>query len=138
VVFRTANAFMAMLFVLATVVQYNDPDPLRWMALYGAAAVLSAWSAARPRAVSSWAPALLGLVALTWGALLGLGVAGQVRFADLFRSWHMEQERVEEAREAIGLFIVAAWMAVLALGPFVREARALDIPGAEEPQAKLE
>jgi hypothetical protein len=108
---------MAMLFVLSAAVQHNDPDPLRWMAVYGSGAVLSGWTAVRPRAVSWWAPALLGSIALAWSVFLSLGVAGQVRFADLVRSWHMEQGvRVEEAREGIGLFVVAAWMAVLALG----------------------
>ena len=35
-----ANALMLPLFVLSVVVQYNDPDPIRWMSIYGAAAVV--------------------------------------------------------------------------------------------------
>ena len=28
---------MAVLFLIAAALQYNDPDPLRWMAIYGLA-----------------------------------------------------------------------------------------------------
>jgi Transmembrane family 220, helix len=36
-VYRVINWVMAVLFLFAAVVQYNDPDPVRWMAMYLAA-----------------------------------------------------------------------------------------------------
>ncbi len=34
-----ANGLMAALFLIAAALQYNDPDPLRWLAVYGLAAL---------------------------------------------------------------------------------------------------
>jgi hypothetical protein len=53
---------MAVLFLVAAAVQYNDPDPLRWMAIYGLAglACLLALAGWLPRL----APVLIGLAAL--------------------------------------------------------------------------
>ena len=42
---------MAAMFAAAALLQYNDPDPVRWVLVYGAAAVLSgvaAWRGAVP------------------------------------------------------------------------------------------
>ena len=43
--FRIASASFALLFAFGAVVQWNDPDPLRWMAAYAAVALLSAAAA---------------------------------------------------------------------------------------------
>ncbi|HEX8693799.1 MAG TPA: transmembrane 220 family protein [Longimicrobium sp.] len=113
--FRLINLPMAALFVFAAAVQYNDPDPLRWMALYLAAAAACGLAAAGrlPR----WLPAAVGLAALAWAAALAPGVWGRVRPGDLFAEWEMANTAVEEARETGGLLIVAAWMLVLAVVP---------------------
>jgi hypothetical protein len=42
-------------------------------------------------------------------------VVGRVSVGELFQSYRMTSEAVEEAREMGGLLIVAAWMSVLAL-----------------------
>jgi hypothetical protein len=107
---------MGILFLFAVAVQYNDPDPLRWMAIYGLAALACGLSLAGrlPRL----APVAIGLAALVWAATLAPGVVGRVSLGDLFESYAMKSAPVEEARETGGLLIVAAWMAVLALvGP---------------------
>lgn len=108
---RALTVLIGVFFLLAVVVQYNDPDPLRWMAIYGAAAVacLLLLRGGLPR----WLPALVGLVALVWAATLTPGVVGQVAPGDLFREVKMASPAVEEAREMIGLLIVAVWMLVL-------------------------
>ncbi len=107
------NGGMAILFLFAVAVQYNDPDPLRWMAIYGLAALACGlWLAGRlPRL----GPVVIGLAALAWAATLAPGVVGQVSMGDLFESYAMKSEPVEEAREMGGLLIVSVWMAVLAL-----------------------
>jgi uncharacterized membrane protein len=110
---KGANRLMAVLFGIAAALQYNDPDPFRWMAIYGLAglACLLALAGRLPRT----AAVVIGLAALVWAATLAPGVVGRVSFWELFESLAMKSEPVEEAREMGGLFLVAAWMAVLAL-----------------------
>jgi len=104
---------MTALFLFAGAVQYNDPDPLRWMAIYGLAALACLLSLAGrlPRLV----PVAVGLGALAWAGILAPGVVGRVSVTELFQSYAMMSETVEEAREMGGLLIVAVWMGLLAL-----------------------
>jgi hypothetical protein len=113
-VFRVVSALMTLLLAVAVAVQYNDPDPLRWMAIYGAACALSAVVVVRGRAPWAWVAAV-GLVALVWGLMVARGAYGRSHLSEMFQSWEMKSPGVEEAREASGLLIVAAWMAVLAI-----------------------
>jgi hypothetical protein len=108
---RVSIVVMSLLFLLALVAQYNDPDPLRWMAIYGAAAAAGVLllGGRLPR----WLPVVVGLVALIWATALAPGVVGRVAPGDLFREVTMASAAIEEAREMIGLLIVAGWMLVL-------------------------
>jgi hypothetical protein len=103
----------AAFFVFSVVVQYNDPDPIRWMLIYGAAALLSGWAAA-----ASLRPAIPGAVAavaLIWAATLMPSVARQLpSLMDLTGSIKMMAPGVEETREAGGLLFVATWMIAVA------------------------
>ncbi len=110
---------MAALFLFAAAVQYNDPDPLRWMGIYGVAALACLLSLAGrlPR----WMPVLVGMVALAWAGTLAPGV-GRVSIGEIFQLYGMLSEPVEEAREMGGLLIVATWMGALRLAG-VRPAR---------------
>ena len=119
---RVSTALMGCLFLLAVAVQYNDPDPLTWMAIYGAAAVACflVVGGRLPR----WLPALVGLVALLWAMTLAPGVVGRVAPGDLFGEVGMASPVIEEAREMIGLLIVATWMLLL-LGAARRYARSV-------------
>lgn len=108
-----ANGVMTVLFLVAVAVQYNDPDPLRWMGIYGLAALACVLALAGR--LSRWVPVLIGLVAVAWAGLIAPGVVGRVSPGDLFESYAMKSEPVEEAREMGGLLIVAVWMALLAL-----------------------
>jgi hypothetical protein len=117
---------MTVVFLCAVAVQYNDPDPGRWMAIYGLAALACGLSLADrlPRP----APILIGLAALIWAATIAPGVVGRVSVNDLFESFTMKSQSVEEAREMGGLLIVTGWMALLSLvGP-----AGPDRPSAEE------
>jgi hypothetical protein len=104
---------MAALFAFAVAVQYNDPDPIRWMAVYGLAmlACVLVLAGRFPRLL----PALVGLGALVWAGTLAPGVIGRVSVGELFQSYGMLSTAVEEGREMGGLLIVAAWMGVLTL-----------------------
>ena len=115
---RAANGVMAALFVFAAAVQYNDPDPLRWMAIYLAAA--TACVLAVLRRLPRWLPIVVGLAALVWAATLSPHVLGRVGMGEMVQAWEMKDVRVEEGREMYGLLIVAGWMAVLALAGWRR------------------
>ena len=120
-VFRILNGAMALLFAVAVAVQYNDPDPIRWMAIYGAALVVALTAAVRGRAPLP-ATAVVGLVALAWG-IYWAGTSGTALrlYEHMFDSWEMKNAAIEEAREASGLLIVACWMLVVGVGSQIRD-----------------
>ena len=108
---KIVNYVMAAAFLFSVIVQYNDPDPARWMAMYGAALVACILFATRR---IHWAiPTVVGLLALLWAIDWAPGVLGKTRFSEMFEAWEMKNERVEEAREFWGLMIIVGWMAVL-------------------------
>ena len=113
-VFRVVGALVTVLLAVAVMVQYNDPDPVPWMAIYGAGCALSALAVVRGRAPATPA-AVVGVVALVWGLMIARDAFGRSRLSEMFQSWEMNSSGIEEAREASGLLIVAAWMAVLAI-----------------------
>ena len=118
-VFRTLNGLMALLFAIAVVVQFNDPDPLRWMAIYGAAFAVSILAAVRGR-VPIALPATVGAIALAWGLLQAGGGGATVRdYRHMFDAWEMRNISIEEAREVTGLLIVFVWMVVVGLWPWL-------------------
>jgi O-antigen ligase len=116
--FRVANLLALVAFTLSAVVQLNDPDPLRWMSIYGAA-VLACLLDLVGRA-RWWVPAAVGAAALAWSATIAPDVLGRVPFLDMFGAWEMENAGVERSREIYGLLIVAAWMAILAIRGLLR------------------
>ena len=108
--FRTSNRIMAVLFLISAALQFNDPDPLRWAAIYGAAG-FACLAATRFR--HSWPlPTGVGVAAMVWAAWLS-PVVTQVGFRDLARSMHAETPSIELGREFLGLLIVHGWMAFL-------------------------
>ncbi|HET9328091.1 MAG TPA: transmembrane 220 family protein [Candidatus Eisenbacteria bacterium] len=118
---RGMHWIMAAAFALSVVVQYNDPDPLPWMAIYGAATVVAFWAALRPRSYPWWVPAIVGAVATVWAARLVRQVTGRVWIPELFASWEMKNARVELEREIGGLLVVLGWMTITALAAFFRD-----------------
>jgi hypothetical protein len=101
---------MALLFAFAAALQLDDPDPVRWIALYAAAAALS---------VAEWLGrtrsrvALLAALGFSAGALVGLPELLRAR-AEAFTSFHMRSPADEVARESLGLLLCASWSALLA------------------------
>jgi transmembrane protein TMEM220 len=112
-VFRIANWFMTALFVFSTVVQYNDPDPIRWMAIYGSATI-ACLQVGRHR-YHHLLPIGVGLAAAAWAGSMLPTMFAEVRFMDLFKSMSDKGGSAELAREFTGLLIVTGWMAVLSL-----------------------
>ena len=95
------------MFLAFTVVQFNDPDPLLWIAIYGvmvAACVLAALNRFYPKILM----ALGGLYAI-YCILLWSGVSQwfasddkAMLFDDIAK---MQYPYIEESREFLGLFI---------------------------------
>ncbi len=108
---KIVNYVMAAAFLFSVIVQYNDPDPGRWMLMYGAALVACLLFATRR--IHWLIPAGIGLVALLWAIDWAPGVLGKTRFSEMLQAWEMKNERVEEAREFWGLMIIVGWMTVL-------------------------
>lgn len=110
------NYLMVVLFLFAVVVQYNDPDAARWMAIYGAAAVASyLYASGRYRRII---PVLVLVAALIWaGTIFPTFFEGERFSFSTFNSVRMTNMEYETAREFGGLMIVAVWMGVIALLP---------------------
>lgn len=106
--FVGASWVMAALLVVCVVLQYNDPDPIRWMAIYGAGAVLAALLPSK----KSLAPVavVVALVALVWATYLVYKTWGVIDIGDLTGKMSEKGGAVEEGREAGGLGIAGAWL----------------------------
>jgi hypothetical protein len=107
---------MTLLFAFAAALQFNDPDPVRWIAIYGAASVLSLTVFFRRRVPPAVAIGVAA-IALVWAASIAFGGPAASEYGHMFDAWEMKSPSVEEAREASGLLIVAAWMTVIGVRP---------------------
>lgn len=108
---RWLDGFFALLFLLAVMVQWNDPDPAVWMAGYGVAAGLSI------AACFYRLPVLPNLLAGLGFTLWFLTLASSLPGAPLaaFTSIKMTAASHEEPREAVGLLLAAGWTFALAV-----------------------
>ena len=107
IVMKVVNFLLAVMFLIFAFVQINDPDPLVWILIYGAMAVVCVM------AIFSFYPmrflfALL-IAYLGYSVFYFKGVMEwlkQNNKADLFDDVKkMEHWYIEEAREFLGLFI---------------------------------
>lgn len=114
-IMAVANGVMAVIFLFFAALQFNDPDPGRWIAVYFAAAVLSAGAALGWRGrLPPWMwPTVLAVIATLWSLSIWRGIVGPVSTGELFGTMGMKTSAVEETRESLGLLIVAAWMVVV-------------------------
>ncbi|HEV8364918.1 MAG TPA: transmembrane 220 family protein [Gemmatimonadaceae bacterium] len=112
-IWQAADVLFFLMFALSVVVQFNDPDPIRWVAIYGAAALVCLLSLIKR--VRKWQPLLVGAAALVWAVTIAPRVVGRVDPKSMFSAWEMKDLGIEESREMYGLLLVAFWMAVVAL-----------------------
>jgi len=104
---------MAGLFAVCVGLQYNDPDPIRWMAIYGAAMVISVvLPLKRPAATAGL---VVGALALAWAAVLIYGIWGKVALSDVVEKMSEKGGAVEEEREAGGMLIEGTWLVLASL-----------------------
>ncbi len=104
------HAAMALLFLFAATLQFNDADALPWIAMYVAAAVPCVLVViGRPRRVLAIG---VGVIAVLWsGVYLVHGAAGVAPSA-MFSEWTMRDDQVRAARELYGLALIALMMLV--------------------------
>ena len=101
---------MGAVFLAGAVVQINDPDPWRWIAIYLAA---SAACFSFDRVQRAWIlAAVVGAGSFAWSLTL-TNVIGRVSFLDLFEEMEPQGGPIETGRELGGLWIIAAWMIAL-------------------------
>lgn len=110
------NVIMAILFLFATGVQYNDPDGIEWMLIYLGAAgacILYAWGK-----YQRFLAVLVLVAALVWaGFIFPDFFEGESFSFSTFSSVRMTNMEFETAREFGGLMIISLWMAIIALFP---------------------
>ncbi len=105
---RIINWILALLWLSFVIVQYNDPDPLGWMLLYGLVVIVCAMAALK----KYYKPLIIGGIAVSviWAATLLPAVI------DYFSNHasneileHMQPGKIfiEEARECFGLILSA-------------------------------
>lgn len=110
---RIAAGLVGAVFVAAGALQYNNPDPLAWGAIFLAAAGVS-FAVAGGWRVPGWAPAVIGIAAVVWAGRLLPRVVGHVPVTELIQERAARTPLIAEGRGALGLVAIAAWMAVLA------------------------
>lgn len=106
---RIIFAVAFLVFAMFVAVQYNDPDPLVWMLIYGAVALLSLAAAFNyffPRTTAVVAIAFLAATLWMSPNFLHTSLAA-------FSSVGMMNERHELVREAWGLLICFTWISVV-------------------------
>lgn len=108
--FKAPCWLMTAYFAMCVALQYNDPDPIRWMAIYGAAMVISAVMPMKRDAAK--VGMAVALIALVWGLVLLVGIWGKVTFSDMWLKMSEKGGAVEEERECGGLVIEAVWLAL--------------------------
>jgi len=108
---RVANALFFVAYLASVAVQFNDPDPLRWITIYAAAALCCVLWERRWGPPS--APAFIAGIALLWSAGLLVAIPADVDLAGSVTQWQMKVDGSELVREVGGLWFVAVWMAAL-------------------------
>ena len=110
---RIAHGVMTVLFLISAAVQYNDPSPAPWIALYLAAATATGLAAAGRNV--RWLAAAIIVISVCWEIhYIRLG-AWHTAFGNLTRESHMTDETIVAGREFYALIMVSGWMIAVLL-----------------------
>jgi len=97
--FKVLSILFALLFIVSAGLQYNDPDPLLWIAIWSIAAILS---------LLFFSDKISSSVLFIVGAVCFIGFLNL--FPSNFQGFGLDDgdiKDVELAREAVGLLIIA-------------------------------
>ena len=104
--FTVAKFLMLFMLLLSVAVQFNDPDWLLWMFLYGFAARETVLALRKQYTI--WVP--IGLACYVIYAIYWMPNEMVEHPSNLLLDLRMHEKGVEEVREDGGLFLTAAWM----------------------------
>ena len=99
-IFKVSTVLMSALFAYSALLQWNDPDSARWIAVYACATALALLPLFRP--ILPTTTLALAMVAIGWALSLVPGILVALNFTGS-----------EEEREFGGLTLVGAWMLFL-------------------------
>lgn len=104
---KTVSIVVFIVFVLFTLVQYNDPDALRWIAIYGYVSLAALGSYFNR--VPAWAIYAGMLVCVVWMALLFPDFIHWIKMGmpTLVDEMHTTKPHIELVREFLGLLLAA-------------------------------
>jgi len=109
--FDWINGLVSLLFLASAALQWNDPDPLAWIAIYLVAALACWLPRFHPR---GWTvTAAVAAISSAWAIWLS-PILTKMRLGDLMDKMKAENPRIELSREFLGLAIIAIWMALVA------------------------
>lgn len=112
-IWRVLDTTMLVLCVFSVLVQFNDPDPAAWVAVYVAAGLVAFLSL---RARLPWlVAAIISALTLVWAFTIAPRVIGNVPFADMFGAFEMRNTGIEESREMYGLLALGIYTASAAV-----------------------
>ena len=110
---RIVNWIFAALFTISALLQYNDPDPVRWALLYASAAVAAGLVATgRPQRLlmAAIAGACSSWMTFNWDSMVAFAARGD--WSLLAATMKAGDPLIEESREFLGLAIVLTWCVV--------------------------
>jgi hypothetical protein len=105
-VMRYLNGFLSVALSLFTVVQYNDPDAILWVLIYGLPTIWAGFAAYRPSAFAH-NQLFLGLFGLN---ILAVGAGAIYMWPSEVSTWWNN----EEVREGLGLIITTVALLLVA------------------------
>lgn len=111
--FESINIGIAALFLISAALQFNDPDPILWIAIYGAAGL--GCLLARRWSIAWWLVAAVAVVSLGWSASMAPRVIPTLQPGHLVESMKASTPQIEEGREMLGLLIVGIWTTLVAV-----------------------
>lgn len=102
---KILNLLLAAVFLLFAIVQYNDPDPWLWVALYGFVAGVAAFAAFGK--YHSWLVAIGLALSIVWLASLTPGLLEwiQMGMPNIASAMKAETPYIENTREFLGVFL---------------------------------
>ena len=116
ILWKVVTILMTGLLLLSALVQWNDPDPFRWIVCYSVTAIITLCSLIRPLPPSI--PLIWGLLVLLSSLFVGIDFLmseEQFEWDSFWNVMTMKNEAVELGRELGGLLLVTGWLTVLAL-----------------------
>ena len=103
---RYVNGFLCVLLAGFTIVQYNDPDAILWILIYGIPTIWAGFAAYRPGAFARH-QLFLGVFALN---ILAVGAGAIYMWPSEVSTWWDK----EEVREGLGLIITTVALLLVA------------------------